>query len=58
VDLVIRTGGEPHWSSGFMMWQTANSEFYFTNTYAPAFDEKEFQAALAEYETRRRMGGA
>ncbi len=58
VDLLIRTGGEPHWSSGFMMWQTANSEFYFTKTLAPDFGEKELEEALAEYELRRRMGGA
>ena len=57
VDFVIRTGGEPHWSSGFMMWQTADSEFYFTKTLWPAFGKEEFEKALGEFEKRRRMGG-
>ncbi len=57
VDLVIRTGGEPHWSSGFMMWNTADAEFYFTRDLWPDFKEKQFAAALAEFEKRRRMGG-
>ena len=38
-DLVIRTGIDdaPHWSGGFLMWQTAYSQLYFTNTYYPEF---------------------
>ncbi len=46
VDLVIRTGGEPHWSSGFMMWDTADSQFYFTETLWPDFGPEEFQKAI------------
>src|SRR3989339_1162177 len=44
VDLVIRTGVEndPHWSSGFMMWSCADSQFYFTETLWPDFSVKEF----------------
>lgn len=57
VDLVIRTGGEPHWSSGFMMWHTADSQLYFTETLWPDFDEKELQKALAEYSKRERRFG-
>lgn len=57
VDLVIRTGGDPHWSSGFMMWLTANSEFFFTNTLWPAFDEIELKKAFCEFSRRRRMMG-
>ncbi|MFA6364879.1 MAG: polyprenyl diphosphate synthase [Candidatus Paceibacterota bacterium] len=57
VDLVIRTGGEPHWSAGFMMWLTANSEFYFTGTLWPAFTSKELQKAFQEFSKRRRMLG-
>ncbi len=57
VDLVIRTGGEPHWSAGFMMWLTANSQFHFTDTLWPAFKSKQFQAALNDYsKTERRIG--
>lgn len=57
VDFVIRTGGEPHWSAGFLMWQTANSQFYFTEDLWPDFKTDKLKAALAEYENReRRMG--
>ena len=38
VDFVIRTGGEPHWSAGFMMWLTADSQFYFTEKFWPDFN--------------------
>lgn len=58
VDLVIRTGGEPHWSAGFMMWHTANSQFHFTSTYWPAFDEHALTLALKEYTERDRRFGA
>ncbi len=57
VDFVIRTGGEPHWSSGFMMWHTANSQLYFTETFWPAFDEVALEKALAEYAQRERRFG-
>jgi undecaprenyl diphosphate synthase len=57
VDLVIRTGGEPHWSAGFMMWLTANSQFYFTDTLWPAFGTKHLYAAFKDYERRERRLG-
>jgi undecaprenyl diphosphate synthase len=57
VDLVIRTGGEPHWSAGFMMWQTANSQFYFTRTLWPEFKEKELESALDDFSKRDRRFG-
>ncbi len=57
VDLVIRTGGEPHWSSGLMMWDVANSQLYFTETLLPDFSVAEFKKALENYDvTERRMG--
>ncbi len=57
VDLVIRTGGEPHWSSGLLMWDVANSQFYFTETLLPDFSVAEFKKALENYGgTERRMG--
>lgn len=62
VDLVIRTGEEDadwaHWSSGFMMWDTANAEFYFTKTFWPAFSEEELSKVLEAYQRRRKTGGA
>ncbi len=58
VDLVIRTGGEPHWSAGFMMWLTADSQFYFTETLWPDFNAKEAGLALKDYARRQRRLGA
>ena len=57
VDLVIRSGGEPHWSAGFMMWQTANSQFYFTDILWPDFKNQELKKATAEYDRRERRLG-
>ncbi len=58
VDLLIRTGGEPHMSAGFMMWDIANSELYFTKTKWPDFSQEEFKKAIKEYSKRgRRFGG-
>jgi undecaprenyl diphosphate synthase len=57
VDLLIRTGGEPHNSVGFMMWDTANSQYYFTDMNYPDFGMAEFDAAIAEYKTRGQRRG-
>jgi undecaprenyl diphosphate synthase len=58
VDFVIRTGGEPHWSSGFMMWHTTDSQFYFTDILWPAFGKKELEKALQEFAKRGHRLGA
>jgi undecaprenyl diphosphate synthase len=57
VDLLIRTGGEPHLSVGFMMWDIANAQMYFPDKYYPDFDEKEFRKAIEEYQRRERRHG-
>jgi undecaprenyl diphosphate synthase len=58
VDYLIRTGGEPHLSAGFMMWDIANAQLYFTKTYFPDFGAAEFRKAIQEYQKReRRLGG-
>jgi len=60
VDLIIRTGcqDDPHNSAGFMMWDSAYSQFYFTKTFFPAFNPKEFEKIIKDYSEReRRMGG-
>lgn len=57
VDYVIRTGGEPHWSAGFLMWQTANSQFYFTEDFWPDFSTDKLNTALDEFERRERRLG-
>ena len=57
VDLLIRTGGELR-ISNFLIWQTAYSEFYFTDVLWPDFDKKEVEKALIAYSQRqRRFGG-
>jgi undecaprenyl diphosphate synthase len=44
--------------SNFLIWQSAYSEYYFTNTYWPDFGREEFRKALATYARRkRRFGG-
>ena len=56
-DLMIRPGGEER-ISNFLLWQTAYSEFYFTDTLWPDFTEKDINRAIAEYQRRnRRFGG-
>lgn len=57
VDLVIRTGGEPHWSSGFMMWDTSDAQLYFTETFWPDFRKAEFKKAIEESMKRERRFG-
>ena len=57
VDLLIRTGGEPHLSVGFMMWDIANAQMYFPEVNYPDFDEKEFRKAVEEYQRRERRHG-
>src|SRR6266702_59762 len=49
VDLLIRTGGEPHLSAGFMMWDIANSYLHFFAGYFPDFSEDDLAAAIEEY---------
>ena len=55
-DLVIRTSGEQR-LSGFMMWQSVHSEYYFCEVYWPDFRRVDFLRALRSYAQReRRMG--
>lgn len=57
VDFLVRTGGDPHLSAGFMMWDIANSQMFFSEKLFPDFDENEFQKSIEEYQRReRRMG--
>jgi short-chain Z-isoprenyl diphosphate synthase len=56
-DLVIRTSGEQR-LSGFLLWQSANSEFYFCDALWPDFRKVDFLRALRDYsERQRRFGG-
>jgi undecaprenyl diphosphate synthase len=55
-DLVIRTSGELR-VSNFLLWQSAYSEFVFTETLWPDFGPEEFRAAIEDYAGRRRRFG-
>jgi short-chain Z-isoprenyl diphosphate synthase len=56
-DLVIRTSGEQR-LSGFLLWQSAHSEFYFCDAYWPAFRKVDFLRALRSYAARHRRYGS
>lgn len=56
-DLVIRTSGEQR-LSGFLMWQSAHSEFWFCDAYWPAFRKVDFLRALRDYANRHRRFGS
>ncbi len=55
-DLIIRTAGEKR-LSGFMPWQSAYSELYFSNKLWPDFSYEDFQEALSDYARRKRKFG-
>ncbi|HIW90336.1 MAG TPA: isoprenyl transferase [Candidatus Corynebacterium avicola] len=55
-DLVIRTSGEQR-LSGFLLWQAAYSEIWFTETYWPAFRRLDFLRALRDFSGRQRRFG-
>ncbi len=56
-ELIIRTGGEQR-ISNFLLWQSAYSEFYYTDTFWPDFGPAELDKAIAAYNSRdRRFGG-
>ncbi|WP_018653039.1 isoprenyl transferase [Actinomadura flavalba] len=56
-DLVIRTSGEQR-LSGFMLWQSAHSEFYFCEVHWPDFRKVDFLRALRSYAARHRRYGS
>lgn len=57
VDFLVRTGGEPHLSAGFMMWDIANSQMYFSQKLYPDFSENDFGEAIKEFDKRERRSG-
>lgn len=56
-DLVIRTSGEQR-LGGFLLWQSAHSEFYFCEAYWPDFRQVDFLRALRAYAERERRFGS
>jgi len=55
-DLFIRTGGEMR-ISNFLLWQSAYTEFYFTNVLWPDFDSQELDQAITAFQSRERRFG-
>jgi undecaprenyl diphosphate synthase len=55
-DLLIRTSGEQR-LSGFLLWQSAYSELYFTKTLWPDFTPTQLDKAIEEYNNRQRRFG-
>ena len=56
-DLIIRPSGEVR-TSNFLLWQSAYSEFYFTDVLWPDFSKEDLLRAIADYQNRsRRFGG-
>lgn len=55
-DLLIRTSGEFR-ISNFLLWQSAYTEFYFTEVLWPDFDKKDLFAVIADYQRRERRYG-
>lgn len=55
-DLIIRTSGEIR-LSGFLLWQSAHSEFYFCDPYWPEFRKTDFLRALRDFAQRHRRYG-
>ena len=57
VDILIRTGGDQR-ISNFLLWQTAYSELFFTETKWPEFTSREFEDILGQFSRRERRFGA
>jgi undecaprenyl diphosphate synthase len=55
-DLIVRTSGEQRLSN-YLMWQSAYSELVFTDVLWPDFSRADLEAALAEYDSRKRRYG-
>jgi short-chain Z-isoprenyl diphosphate synthase len=55
-DLIIRTSGEIR-LSGFLLWQSVHSEFYFTDVLWPDFRKIDFLRAIRAYQERNRRFG-
>jgi short-chain Z-isoprenyl diphosphate synthase len=55
-DLIIRTSGEVR-LSGFLLWQSVHSEFYFTDVYWPEFRKVDFLRAIRSFQQRMRRFG-
>ena len=55
-ELLIRTSGE-YRISNFLLWQSAYSEFYFTDTLWPDFRKSDLEKAIIDFQSRERRFG-
>lgn len=55
-DMIIRTSGECR-LSGFMLWESAYSEFLFINKYWPEFERQDVEMIITEFNNRKRTFG-
>ena len=55
-DLLIRTSGECRLSN-FLLWQSAYTEIFMTDTFWPAFRENELMEAILDFQARERRFG-
>lgn len=55
-ELIVRTGGEQR-LSGFLLWQSQYSEFYFPQWYMPDFTQDKLDEVISEYQKRQRRFG-
>ena len=57
VDLIIRTGNDPHLSTGFMMWDAADAQLMFSPKMYPDFSPKDLENAFKAYNAAERRQG-
>jgi len=57
VDLLVRTGGEPHLSAGFMMWDIADTQMVFLQKLWPDFVPEDLERAVMDFRARGRRFG-
>lgn len=57
VDLVVRTGGEPHLSAGFLLWWIAEARLVFSSVLWPAFTPANLRSSLVEFGAAERRFG-
>lgn len=55
-DIIIRTGGEQR-TSGFLLWQSEYTEYFFLDKFFPDFTPEDLKDCLQEYENRQRRFG-
>lgn len=57
VDLLIRTGGDPHLSTGFMMWETKDAALAFPDCHYPDFGSEAFRQVIENFVAQERRFG-